>query len=47
MPQDRQQLINQAQAAETSDQIKAAKVDMEGWHAAHPEDHHMNRLLGD
>jgi uncharacterized protein HemY len=44
--QDRQQLINQATAAETPVQIKAAKAALKSWQADHPNDPEMNTLLG-
>jgi len=46
MVQDRQQLINLANAAETPDQIKAAKVALKSWQADHPNDPEMNTLIG-
>jgi uncharacterized protein HemY len=44
--QDRQQLINQANAAESPEQIKAAKAALKSWQADHPNDPEMNTLLG-
>jgi uncharacterized protein HemY len=44
--QDRQRLITQANAAETPQQIKAAKVALKGWQATHPNDPAINTLLG-
>jgi len=44
--QDRQQLINQAQAAETPEQIRAAKAALKSWQATHPNDPGTNMLLG-
>jgi uncharacterized protein HemY len=46
MEQDRQQLITQANAAETTDQIKAAKAALKSWQADHPNDPKINTLLG-
>jgi hypothetical protein len=46
MEQDRQQLINQAKAAETPIQIKVAKAALKSWQASYPNDHAMNTLLG-
>jgi len=46
MEQDRQQLISQANAAETPNQIKAAKVALKRGQAAHPDDPELNTLLG-
>ena len=44
--EDRQQLMNQAQAAETPEQIKAAKAALKSWQATHPNDPATNTLLG-
>jgi uncharacterized protein HemY len=46
MEQDRQQLMNQAHAAETPEQIKAAKAALKKWQAQHPNDPATNTLLG-
>jgi len=46
MKQNRQQLMNQAQAAETPEQIKAAKAALKSWQANHPNDPATNTLLG-
>jgi hypothetical protein len=46
MEQDRQQLISQAQTAETPEQIKAAKAALESWQATHPNDPGTKTLLG-
>ena len=46
MEQDRQQLMNQAQAAETPVQIRAAKAALKRWQATHPNDPVTNTLLG-
>ncbi len=46
MEQDRQQLMNKAYAAETPEQIKAAKAALKSWQAAHPNDPATNTLLG-
>ena len=47
MGQDRQQLIDQANEAETLVQVMIARAALKRWHAGHPDDHEMNRLLGD
>jgi uncharacterized protein HemY len=47
MDQERQELIANAKAAETLDQIKEAKAALTEWYTAHPDDYEMNRLLGD
>jgi uncharacterized protein HemY len=46
MNQDRKQLVTQANAAETPDQIKAAKAALKSWQADHPNDPKINTLLG-
>jgi uncharacterized protein HemY len=46
MNQDRKQLITQADAAETPDQIKAAKAALKRWQASNPNDPEINTLLG-
>jgi uncharacterized protein HemY len=46
MKQDRQQLVTQANAAETPEQIKAAKAALKRWQAEHPNDPAINTLLG-
>jgi hypothetical protein len=45
MAQNRQRLITQANAAETPEQIKAAKVALKNWQATHPKDPEINTLL--
>lgn len=47
MEQERQELINLANAARTPAQIKVAKAALTEWYTAHPDDYEMNRLLGD
>jgi hypothetical protein len=46
MKQDRQQLISQVQAAETPEQIRAAKAALKSWQATNPNDPATNTLLG-
>jgi uncharacterized protein HemY len=46
MKQDRQQLVTQANAAETPEQIKAAKAALKRWQAGNPNDPEINTLLG-
>ena len=46
MKQDRQQLVTQANAAETPEQIKAAKAALKRWQAGNPNDPAINTLLG-
>ena len=46
MEQARRRIINQAHAAETPEQIKAAKAALKRWQAAHPNDPATNTLLG-
>jgi uncharacterized protein HemY len=46
MKQDRQQLVTQANAAETPDQIKVATVALKRWQASNPNDPEINTLLG-
>jgi hypothetical protein len=42
MKQDRQQLVTQANAAETPDQIKVATVALKRWQASNPNDPEIN-----
>jgi uncharacterized protein HemY len=44
--EDRRQLMNQARAAETPEQIKTAKAALKRWQAGHPNDPATNTLLG-
>ena len=46
MEQHRQRLITQANAAETPEQIKAAKAALKSWQATHPNDPAIDTLLG-
>ena len=45
MEQEREQLVAQGRAAETPQQIKAAKVALKSWQARHPNDPATNALL--
>jgi hypothetical protein len=46
MERYRRQLITQANAAETPEQIKSAKAALKSWQADHPNDPAINTLLG-